>query len=338
MIHNLGIAQILKHCGPQAFQQEPLLTAFRSCRALLVCLSLQTFSTRIRVSDCLAQICQSFALRRRTFLEEKKWKVVPWEKLPKTALDSLIDILADMPGMVNDMAASEHPISPATKASFHEKVKELRENLEEWRWAWDIKNPSVAHEVPSHYNLDSIDTPVFKDQLSTMLEFDATQQALEMLTYNAGLIYLMQLEDLLDIGEPHNVPLTAAEEVYIRDAGASHATTTPLLLPGEARYICQPALEAFRLIPSLYKNLVTTKDRIMVILAPLGIVYCSTKNNAELNRCMQTILNDIPFFGGGPPQELSVYELALGKAWHSREPEPIPAGATSPDVQDVLVV
>lgn len=38
LIHNLGIAQILKHCGPQAFQQEPLLTAFRSCRALLVCL------------------------------------------------------------------------------------------------------------------------------------------------------------------------------------------------------------------------------------------------------------------------------------------------------------
>lgn len=271
-------------------------------------------------------------------MEEKKWKVVPWEKLPKTALDSLIDILADMPGMVNDMAASEHPISPATKASFHQKAKHMRENLEAWRWDWEIKHPGVAHEVSSNLNLDGIDTAVFKEQLSTMLRFDTTQQALEMLTYNAGLIYLMQLEDILDMGEPHNAPLAAAEEAFIREAGAAHAATTPLLLPGEARYICQPALEAFRLIPSLYRNLVTTKDRIMVILAPLGIVYCSTKGHAELNRCMQSILNDIPFFGGGPPQELSLYELTLGKAWHSREPEPIPAGATDPDVKDVLVI
>lgn len=36
LIHNLGVAQILMHCGPQAFQEEPLLTAYRSCRALLV--------------------------------------------------------------------------------------------------------------------------------------------------------------------------------------------------------------------------------------------------------------------------------------------------------------
>lgn len=285
------------------------------------------------------QICQSFAVRRRTFLEEKRWKTIPWEKVPKTALDSLIDILADMPGIVNDMAASEHPISPATKASFHATVTKLRTDLQEWRWQWHQLHPDVARAVPSNLNLDSIDTPVFREQLSTMIKFDTTQQALEMLTYNAGLIYLMQLEDLLDMGEPHNAPLTPDDEAYIRDTNSHHPPSSPLLLPGEARLVCQPALEAFRLIPSLYRNLITTKDRIMVILAPLGIVYCSTRRHAELNRCMQSILNDIPFFGGGPPRELSVYELALGKEWHSTEPEPIPAGATpDPEASDVLVI
>lgn len=264
--------------------------------------------------------------------------MVPWEKVPKTALDSLIDILADMPGIVNDMAASEHPISPATKASFHQKVKQLRKDLQQWRWEWDTAHCAVARAVPSKLKVDNIDTAVFKEQLATMIEFDTTQQALEMLTYNAGLIYLMQLEDLLDIGEPHNALLTKADEDYIRRVGARHSSR-PLLLPGEARFICQPALEAFRLIPSLYKNLVTTKDRIMVILAPLGIVYCSTRSHAELNRCMQSILKDIPFFSGGAPSELSVYELALGEAWKSKEPEPIPAGTTStPGLKEVLFI
>lgn len=283
------------------------------------------------------QICQSFAIRRRTFLEDKKWKVGPWGKLPKTALDGLIDIMADMPGVVNDMAASEHPISPATRAAFHKRVGALREQLQSWRWRWEKKHPNVAREVPSKlHNLDDINTPVFKEQLATMIEFDTTQQALEMLTYNAGLIYLMQLEDLLDMSEPHSPsPLSADDMDHIRYATSRHPRS-PLLLPDEAHFICQPALEAFRLIPSLYKNLVTSKDRIMVILAPLGIVYTSTQNNSELNSCMQSILNDIPFFGGGAPAELSVYELALGRAWKSKAPSPIPAGS-SPTVSESSV-
>lgn len=262
--------------------------------------------------------------------------------MPKTALDSLIDILADMPGIVNDMAASEQPVSPTTKASFHATVKQLREALQTWRWRWDELHPGVAREAPSRLRLDGVDTPVFREQLATTLEFDTTQQALEMLTYNAGLIYLMQLEDLLDMGaEPHNAPLGPAGEAYIRDVSerVRERADAPLLLPGEARFICQPALEAFRLIPSLYRNLITTKDRIMVILAPLGIVYCSTRRHAELNRCMQSILRDIPFFGAGPPKELSVYELALGRAWQSTEPKPIPAGSTpDPETSDVLII
>lgn len=292
-------------------------------------------STCGRRLTLLVKICQSFAIRRRTFLEEEKWKTLPWATTPKTALDSLIDILADMPGVVNDMAASEHPISPTTRAAFHRKVGQLRTQLREWRWAWHQKHSGVARRVPSHLKLDGVDTAVFREQLSTMIEFDTTQQALEMLTYNAGLIYLMQLEDLLDMGtEPHNAPLSAADVEYIRRAGKSHPST-PLLLPDEARFICQPALEAFRLIPSLYKNLVTTKDRIMVILAPLGIVYCSTQKHAELSRCMRSVLEDIPFFGGGAPRELSVYELALGEEWQPKKVSPIATGnffASEPSV------
>lgn len=243
-----------------------------------------------------------------------------------------------MPGIINDMAASEAPISPSTKRFFHTKVTALRADLQAWRWMWHDTHPDVAHVVPSNlHNLHEIETGVFKELLATRLEFESTQQALEMLTYNAGLIYLMQLEDLLGmhIDRPHNAPLTPNDEAYILEVSTRH----PLLLPGEARSICQPALEAFRLIPSLYNNLVTSRDRIMVILAPLGIVYCSTRRHAELNRCMQSILDEVPFFGGGNARrDLSVYELALGRAWGSAEPCPIPSGTTSGGEVKGLVV
>lgn len=236
-----------------------------------------------------------------------------------------------MPGIVNDMAASEHPISPATRSSFHQKVAQLRTQLTAWRWVWQRDNACAGRAVRSNLCLGSIDTAVFREQLATMIEFDNTQQALEILSYNAGLIYLLQLEDLIRMGQPHNAPLTADDIEYIR-AVSARKTSSPLLLPDEAKFICQPALEAFRLIPSLYTNLVTSKDRVMVILAPLGIVHCATKGNAELSRCMKLVLDEIPFFGGGPPEELSLYGLSLGKAWKSTEPEPIPAGSSSSEV------
>ncbi|KAF3764170.1 hypothetical protein M406DRAFT_291222 [Cryphonectria parasitica EP155] len=294
LIHNLGVVQILKHCGPEAFQDEPLLTAYRSCRALL-----------------------SFAVRRRTFMEEFKWKTVPWQKLPKTALDRLIDILADMPGIVNDMAASERPISPATKASFRSQVGKLRTAIQAWRHDWDRANPGAGSEAPSHLKMDNIDSALFREQLSTTIEFGTTQQALEMLTYNAGLIYLMQLEDILSIGKPHSSPITTEIAKEIRRDSLNRHPSQPLLLPEEVRHTCQPALEAFRLIPSLYKNLVTTRDRVMVILAPLGIVYCSTKGQPGLSKCMEAVLDEIPFFGSGATRDLSVYELKVGEAWRS---------------------
>ncbi|PSR84254.1 hypothetical protein BD289DRAFT_368856 [Coniella lustricola] len=297
LIHNLGVAQILKHCGPATFQEEPLLTAYRSCRGLL--------------------ICQSFAIRRRTFMEEQKWKTIPWEKLPKTPLDRLFDLLVDMPGIVNDMAASEHPVSPATKASFRKKVTRLKSELSSWRFDWQLSNPAAAKEVPSYLKLDNVQPAVFRRQLSTLIEFDTTQQALEIFTYNAGLVYLMQLENILDSHQPHKRPVITQITDCIQHISEQHPSS-PLLLPNEAKYICQPALEAFRLIPSLYKNLVTTKDRIMVVLAPLGIVYCSTKSDPDLNQCMKIVLDEVPFFSMDATRDLSVYDLTLGDAWQDK--------------------
>ena len=246
-------------------------------------------------------------------MEDEQWKTIPWQKLPKTPLDKLLDILADVPGIVHDMAASEQPIAPTSRHTFQLKVKRLVAELRKWRWEWDVTNPNAAREVTSRLSLQGVETPVFRELLSRTLEFDSVAQALDLLTYNAGLVYLMQLEDILGIGEPKNSRLSDEDMDYIKHA-TDHHPESPLLQPGEARFLCQPALEAFRLVPFLYDNLMTSKERVMVILAPIGIVYCSLQAHPELNRCMESVLADIPFFRDAS-RELKVYEIPMGQAW-----------------------
>lgn len=43
MFHLKGIAHLLNICGPEAFQQQPLMNAFESARATLVINSIMCF-------------------------------------------------------------------------------------------------------------------------------------------------------------------------------------------------------------------------------------------------------------------------------------------------------
>lgn len=35
-IHHTGIIQLMHYCGPEAFQREPFMEVYRSCRVILV--------------------------------------------------------------------------------------------------------------------------------------------------------------------------------------------------------------------------------------------------------------------------------------------------------------
>ncbi|KAJ9136594.1 Transcriptional regulatory protein moc3 [Pleurostoma richardsiae] len=308
LVHHLGVAQILQHCGPESFQDEPLLTTFRSCRAQLV--------------------CQSFAYRRRTFVEEDQWRTVPFLKNGKTWLDRLFDVMAAIPGVVHDMAASERPASPATKLFFARRVRELAADLHRWRWGWARAHRGAARAVPSRRlaAAAAVRTPAFRELLATELELGSVSQALELLTYNAGLAYLMQLEDVLGISERTasttgsggggGDPLSFPDMDAIRAAAAAHPDD-PLLLPSEARFPWQAAAEALRVVPYLRDNLLSSDERVMVPLAPIGIVYCALRAHPELSRCMEhSVLSEIPFFRDAP-RELSAYGIAMGRDWLS---------------------
>lgn len=58
----------------------------------------------------------------------------------------------------------------------------------------------------------------------------------------------------------------------------------------------------------------------MVVLAPLGIIYCSTRSDLDLNRLMKIVLDEVPFFANVVTRDLSVYSLTLGEAWQGKGP------------------
>jgi hypothetical protein len=238
------------------------------------------------------QTCQAFGAQRRTFVEEEVWKTLPWKDTPKNAEDQIVDILVDLPGLGEDV------VSPQNHASCQEKIGILISRLRAWRWDWEAAHSGTVREVPYRVEMAGIETDVFKELLSTSLEFESLTRALEILMYNAALLYLMQLEAAARGGTAEPESLSDDENAYIRRVAALRRVNSPLLLPGEPKFLCQPAIEAFRVMPCITKLLTTTTEKeTLITLAPLGIMYWVLQGQPELSCCLDSMLGGIPTFG-----------------------------------------
>ncbi|KAK4118201.1 hypothetical protein N657DRAFT_606561 [Parathielavia appendiculata] len=269
--HHVGLMQILHHCGSETFREQPLLEVYRSCRAML--------------------ICQALGRQSRCFLEDIPWKTVPWRHAPRTFEDCLMDIMVHLPGIAETLAV------PQNRASCLDKIKTLSVALQDWRWAWHAANSASVRQVRHAASLDDADshlrpdTPILvRHMLQTSLEFDTPRQALDILYYNVALIYLMQLEAAAR-GQtyPYSEVLSPAEQRYIRRqvAAASHQSSdgggSPLLLPGQARFRCQAAAEAFMTLSCATRLLATTSSMVTVVTPmPIGIMYWVLRDQMQL--------------------------------------------------------
>ena len=107
---------------------------------------------------------------QRTFLDEQKWKDIPWEDDPsaKPHFDYLVDVLSDIPQFLEEIAHAHTPTTISwPKRSGNETLqKQLLERLQilrELREAWHIKYSTPLWEVPitsdSSQGPDSITPP-----------------------------------------------------------------------------------------------------------------------------------------------------------------------------------
>ncbi|PVH97947.1 hypothetical protein DM02DRAFT_62859 [Periconia macrospinosa] len=132
--HVDGLVRLMKVCGPERFQQEPLRSAFETCRATLITIGLIS--------------------RKRCFLDEENWRSVPWAMDPssKSPQNHLADIMATIPGMLEDDAAlsRRRRQQDDSRATLLDRVERQLLALFTWRWEWETLNKfSAWEEEPS---------------------------------------------------------------------------------------------------------------------------------------------------------------------------------------------
>ncbi|KAF2135682.1 uncharacterized protein K452DRAFT_303367 [Aplosporella prunicola CBS 121167] len=276
--HHEGLRQLVLFCGPERFQQQPLLSAFEATRDILI-------------SKALLE-------QKRTFFEEPHWKTIPWLLNPtaKNPTNQLLDILADIPGFLEDEATVKQTGDHMLQLSLFSRVEQHLQELYKWRWAWEANNPGAAIEITSSPS-SSPEDPSTPQGLETVLRYSTFLQANEICLYNAVLLWLLRfLDDLSPGGSASASSLNTFEspatfsspsnttrsnqstdaiddEFLLAQDNWSRTPATPLLLPGQARSLGQPALEICRSFEFLLHSFARSNDTALSWMMPISLAY-----------------------------------------------------------------
>ncbi|KAH7052399.1 hypothetical protein B0J12DRAFT_72335 [Macrophomina phaseolina] len=291
--HHDGLKQLLLLCGPEKFQRQPWLSAFEATRDLL--------------------ISKSLLERKRTFFEESKWKIIPWALDPsaKSPTNHLLDILCDVPGFLEDEMAIKATNDVPLRLGLLTRVEKSLQELYHWRWAWEARNPNAVFEVPAKppHGFKPSNVP---PGLDTALHYKTWLQANEISLYNAVLLWVLRfLGELRPTAFPypspspssqHSSPSPPAEASpqsnqssedysYLHDHIFANMPRTPLLLPGQARSLRQPAMEICRSFEFVLETFTKTDDTALSWLMPISLAYYVVQDDEEYARWIRKKLD-----------------------------------------------
>ncbi|RYO87736.1 hypothetical protein DL766_004994 [Monosporascus sp. MC13-8B] len=278
-VYHLGaIRDVLKMCGPEAFQQQSLRHAFEAARATLLIVSL-------------------FA-RRRLFLEEPRWQRVPWllDQASKHPQSHLLDIFVTIPGLLEEerhmseedtIPLNDFVDSMPTPGSQHSRrlalcnsIAAQLEKLYRWRWDWQHENGQyVAADDESSWRPEDPAWDLLigfgNNRWLTRLRFDRPVYANDVMLYNAALMWLMALLWKIEPSRAGVVITNCARRATPTPEFPAPSFFSPLLeRPGTALSIRVPAAEVCRAYDWLSRHhhpCSATEDQMCLYLFPLGM-------------------------------------------------------------------
>ncbi|KAH8670906.1 hypothetical protein BX600DRAFT_537231 [Xylariales sp. PMI_506] len=324
LLHHYGIQQILKSCGPASFTGERQLAIFRYAREALVRIH-KTFpylrnimNSRLltyRYFVLRIQLCQALVQKCRLFLEEEDWKAIPWSHSPKTTTDRLVDILVDIPSLTEKVTSQSKYFTPSARAELLIKIRSLRTSLVSWRWAWEDLYPNAAREVAIKPLVVDLGLSYVSQVMSTGIEFALPNQASEILTYNASMIKLVQLESMLyyenaNLETPVSMPIERPRTKGMCDSKGEQQTSA-LVLPNQLSFMWQLVWEALRVLARLSRQFSVTEAKTFVSLSPIAILYCFLRGFGK----QEVVVALIGYSFGleEADKELFVHELVAAK-------------------------
>ena len=275
--HVRGMAALLWACGPEAFQHEPMRSAFESCRATLITVGL--------------------IARQRTFLEEERWKTVPWERNPavKSPQNQLADILVLVPGFLEDDARlAQDRNSSGVRHNLLDRVRLQLRNLFHWRYLWEAANPNAAFEMA----ISSAALRSARPFPARPIRFRKVLQATEIMLYDAVLLWLLGLLWRLDALNARSAIADAAASALALASWVLSANPSPLLLPGQAISLHDPAVEVCRMLEHHLTSMRGSKDTSLFYFFPVGLAWCVLEKYEAYREWIRELLNCSPFTQG----------------------------------------
>lgn len=276
--HVRGLVQLLMVCGPQRFQDQPLRSAFESCRAML--------TTGMIIS------------RRRCFLEEERWQTVPWELDPesKSPQVQLGDILIMVPGFLEDDDALRQDESPVLKENLIARIEVQLVKLFEWRWTWQAINHNKVSEIPASATkpLPSQLGQAFK----TSLFFNDFELATEITLYNAVHIWLATL---LFRHAPSTALTIIVSSAIIAASNTAYTDSTQsssLSLPGSYVSLRHSAIEIGRIFEYQCARVHTSQAAAYWYLFPIALAYSVLEKDEEYRVWLRGMLDSEPITRG----------------------------------------
>lgn len=199
-----------------------------------------------------------------------------------------MDIIVDLPGI------AEAVNIPSNRAACLNRVDALSVALRHWRWEWHSANSASVRRVQHGVNAEDERKPFITQMLQASLEFDSQRLALDILYYNAALLYLMQLKTAACGQVPQPEMLSPKDEDYIRRQAA---ISNPLLLPGQVRFRCQAAAEAVTTLSCITRLMAITPGRETVVTPyAIGIIYWVLRDQLQLGDYLEVVLSKYSVF------------------------------------------
>ncbi|KAK1986929.1 hypothetical protein LZ30DRAFT_746092 [Colletotrichum cereale] len=286
--HYYGMARIIEWCGPECFQQEPMLTSLRQMRAI--------------------HACKCFIQYEGSFFDQERWKTIPWLYQPKTSYDLLMDIFVDIPGLTVSVTISAERLSSEKKAAADAAVLKMMSELHDWRRAWESSNQHSVLEVSMPLKDGEVAINWAQGLLSRPLMPNTAEQAAELLIYNSAIIQLMNLQDILHTGNRH--PQSLPSEI---DTTILKRPDQPLYMPEDIKYRWQPLMEGLRLLRPASKIFASSESAVMLSASPFGIIYNASLGTEGLGRVFLSAITTENDY------EMTDRELAIFRLWKPTE-------------------
>ncbi|KAI1360398.1 hypothetical protein F5Y08DRAFT_317370 [Xylaria arbuscula] len=144
--------------------------------------------------------------RQRVPFNTPEWRTIPWEKEPKSPMDKIYDLMADMSEILASTDEMRCCDNPALKANLHQKVLEATSSLDRSLQGWH-------REMGSLKNFDDSDDKI-PQNLSSSSDLSLAHMTLLYWT-----VYLLLYSNIISIHDPPllNIPTEIDPLPYIRN-------------------------------------------------------------------------------------------------------------------------